>query len=72
MLRGEIRVVDLDPARGSVANKGRPAVVVSNDGANTTAFRLNRGVITVVPVTAEERKCVHCGAEMPCIGHIDH
>jgi mRNA interferase MazF len=52
MLRGEIRVVDLDPARGSEASKRRPAVVVSNDGANNTAFRLNRGVITVVPVTS--------------------
>ena len=52
MLRGEIRVVDLDAARGAEANKRRPAVVVSNDGANTTAFRLNRGVITVVPVTS--------------------
>lgn len=52
MLRGEIRVVDLDPALGSEANKRRPAVVVSNDGANATAFRLQRGVITVVPVTS--------------------
>jgi mRNA interferase MazF len=52
MLRGEIRWVDLDPARGSEANKRRPAVIVSNDGANTTAARLNRGVITVVPVTS--------------------
>jgi len=52
MLRGEIRVVDLEPVRGSEASKRRPAVVVSNDGANTTAFRLNRGVITVVPITS--------------------
>jgi mRNA interferase MazF len=52
MLRGEIRVVDLEPARGSEANKRRPAVVVSNDGANATAFRLQRGVVTVVPVTS--------------------
>ena len=52
MLRGEIWMVDLDPARGSEANKRRPAVVVSNDGANSTAFQLNRGVITVVPVTS--------------------
>jgi mRNA interferase MazF len=52
MLRGEIRWVDLDPARGSEANKRRPAVIVSNDGANTTAAHLNRGVITVVPVTS--------------------
>ena len=41
MLRGEIRVVDLEPARGSEANKRRPAIAVSNDGANTTAFRLD-------------------------------
>jgi mRNA interferase MazF len=52
MLRGEIRVVDLEPVRGSEANKRRPAVVVSNDGANATAFRLGRGVITVVPITS--------------------
>lgn len=52
MLRGEIRVVDLEPVRGSEANKRRPAVIVSNDGANMTAARLGRGVITVVPVTS--------------------
>ena len=52
MLRGEIRIVDLDPVRGSEANKRRPAVIVSNDGANATAARLHRGVITVVPVTS--------------------
>jgi mRNA interferase MazF len=52
MRRGEIRLVDLEPTRGSEANKQRPAVVVSNDGANTTAERLGRGVITVVPVTS--------------------
>ncbi|HKC18600.1 MAG TPA: type II toxin-antitoxin system PemK/MazF family toxin [Candidatus Dormibacteraeota bacterium] len=52
MRRGEIRVVDLEPARGAEASKRRPAVIVSNDGANTTATRLGRGVITVVPVTS--------------------
>jgi mRNA interferase MazF len=52
MLRGEIRVVDLDPVRGSEANKRRPAVLVSNDQANTMAARLGRGVVTVVPVTS--------------------
>lgn len=51
MLRGEIRLVDLDPARAGEANKRRPAVLVSNDGANTTAAKLGRGVVTVVPVT---------------------
>ena len=52
MRRGEIRIVDLDPLKGSEANKRRPAVIVSNDGANTTAERLGRGVVTIVPVTS--------------------
>ena len=52
MRRGDICVIDLDPARGTEARKTRPAVIVSNDGANTTATRLGRGVITVVPVTS--------------------
>jgi len=51
MQRGDVVWVDLDPARRSEANKRRPAVVVSNDGANRTAEQLGRGVITVVPVT---------------------
>lgn len=51
MRRGEIRWVDLDPVRGSEADKRRPAVIVSNDGANSAASRLGRGVVTVVPVT---------------------
>lgn len=51
MLRGDIALVDLEPARGTEANKLRPAVLVSNDGANVTAARLGRGVVTVVPVT---------------------
>jgi mRNA interferase MazF len=52
MRRGEIRLVDLEPVKGAEANKRRPAVIVSNDGANTTAARLGHGVVTVVPVTA--------------------
>ena len=52
MRRGEIRLVNLEPARGSEANKRRPAVIVSNDGANGAAEQLGRGVLTVVPVTS--------------------
>jgi mRNA interferase MazF len=52
MRRGEVRMVDLDPARGSEANKRRPAVIVSNDAANSTAVRLGRGVLTIVPLTS--------------------
>nr|WP_300145180.1 type II toxin-antitoxin system PemK/MazF family toxin [Propionicimonas sp.] len=52
MLRGEIRLTDLEPALAGEANKRRPAIIVSNDHANTAAARLGRGVVTVVPVTS--------------------
>lgn len=52
MRRGEIRLVDLEPVHGAEASKRRPAVIVSNDAANTIAARLGRGVVTVVPVTS--------------------
>ncbi|GLY66285.1 type II toxin-antitoxin system PemK/MazF family toxin [Amycolatopsis taiwanensis] len=52
MRRAEIRMVSLDPVRGAESNKTRPAVIVSNDGANATAARLGRGVVTVVPITS--------------------
>lgn len=56
MRRGEIRLVDLAPVIGAEASKRRPAVIVSNDGANTSAERLGRGVVTVVPVTSNVRR----------------
>jgi mRNA interferase MazF len=52
MRRGEIYLVDLEPASGSESNKLRPAVLVSNDAANRAAERDRRGVVTVVPVTS--------------------
>jgi mRNA interferase MazF len=52
MRRGDVRLTDLEPVRGSEADKRRPAVVVSNDRANAAAVRLGRGVVTVVPVTS--------------------
>lgn len=56
MRRGEIRWVDLDPEHGAESNKRRPAVIVSNDGANAAAGRLGRGVVTVVPVTSNTKR----------------
>ena len=35
MRRGEIRIVGLDPVVGTESARTRPAVIVSNDGANT-------------------------------------
>ena len=52
MTRGDVWWVDFGPSIGGEIRKTRPAVIVSNDGANTTAARLQRGVITIVPVTS--------------------
>ena len=52
MVRGEIRWVEFGQALSGETASRRPAVIVSNDGANSTAARLGRGVITVVPVTS--------------------
>lgn len=56
MRRGEIRLVEFRPARGSEADKVRPAVIVSNDSANATAAQLGKGVVTVIPVTSNVRR----------------
>ena len=56
MRRGEVRLIDLEPVRGSEANKRRPAVVVSNDQANAVAVRFGRGVVTVVPLTSNVQR----------------
>ena len=54
--RGDIFWIDLNPTRGSEANKVRPAVIVSNDAANRAAERTGRGVVTVVPVTSRTER----------------
>jgi len=56
VLRGEIRLVNLDPVQKGEAAKTRPAVVVSNDALNTTSMSLQRGVVTVVPITSNVEK----------------
>lgn len=65
MLRGEIRLTDLEPVRGSEADKRRPAVIVSNDRANAVAARLGRGVVTVVPVTSNTARVYPFQALLP-------
>jgi mRNA interferase MazF len=52
MRRGDICLVDFEPSRGTEADKRRPAVIVSNDGANRRAEQLGRGVLAVVPLTS--------------------
>jgi mRNA interferase MazF len=46
-LRGDVWLVRLDPALGSEIQKTRPAVVVSNNSANSYLQR-----VTVIPVTS--------------------
>lgn len=50
--RGQFVLVSLDPAVGAEAAKTRPAVIVSNNTANTVALRHDRATVTVVPVTS--------------------
>lgn len=65
MLRGEVRLTDLEPARGSESNKRRPAVIVSNNRANASASRSGRGVVTVVPVTSNVARVLPFQALLP-------
>ena len=65
MQRGDIYLVDLEPVIGSEANKRRPAIIVSNDGANLTAARLGRGVVTVVPVTSRSERVYPFQVRLP-------
>lgn len=54
-VRGSIVWVELGPGEGSEQRKRRPALVVSNDGANRAAQALGQGVITLVPLTTSSR-----------------
>ena len=49
-------MVDFGQALPGESANQRPAVIVSNDGANSTAARLGRGVVTVAPMTSNVRR----------------
>jgi mRNA interferase MazF len=54
MRRGDVVSIDVTATPATAVTpdgERRPAVVVSNDGANRTARRLGRGAVTVVPIT---------------------
>jgi mRNA interferase MazF len=65
MLRGDVRLVHLEPTRGSEANKRRPAIIVSNDRANAAATRHCRGVVTIVPITSNTTRVFAFQALLP-------
>lgn len=65
MRRGEIRLVDLEPAVGSEANKRRPAVIVSNDSANRSVELSGRGTVTVVPLTSNTKRILPFQVALP-------
>ncbi len=50
-LRGEVRLVDLDPTRGHEQAKTRPCIVVSDDRFNRSAA----GLVVIVPLTSVDR-----------------
>ena len=54
MRRGDVVSIGSNVIAGTAATAGtepRPAIMVSNDGANRTARRLGHGAVTVVPIT---------------------
>jgi mRNA interferase MazF len=73
MRRGELYLADLDPIRGSEANKARPIVVVSHDALNKVVSQRGRGVITVVPLSGNVSRVfsfqVFLSAEVTGLSH---
>lgn len=51
ILRGQIRVADLNPAMGHEQANVRPVLIVSNDQFNSGPA----GLVTVVPITGTDR-----------------
>lgn len=71
--RGQILVVSLDPAVGSEARKTRPAIVVSNNTANTVASRVPTATITVVPLTSNTTRVLPFQVLLPAgATRLDH
>lgn len=52
MRRGDIYLADLEPGRGSEANKTRPVIIVSHNALNEIVEERRRGVVTVVPLSS--------------------
>jgi mRNA interferase MazF len=55
-LRGSVVWAEFGQGSGSEAAKRRPAIVVSNNGANLSAWQGGQGVITIVPLTSASKR----------------
>ncbi|MCK2029638.1 type II toxin-antitoxin system PemK/MazF family toxin [Microbacterium sp. KSW4-6] len=66
--RGQIVLVAFDPVVGAEAAKTRPAVVVSNNTANTAAVRSTRATVTVAPVTSNVARVLPFQVLLPAAG----
>jgi mRNA interferase MazF len=66
----EIRLIDLNPAQGSEANKRRPGVIVSNDRANATATRDATGLAVNSKAQAEQIRSVAVERVGPAVGRV--
>lgn len=65
-LRGDIWDVEFDPAQPGEVAKTRPAVIVSNNGANRAALRASAGgVLTVVPITSKVSRVMSFQTRLP-------
>lgn len=64
-LRGSVVWAEFGQGTGSEAAKRRPAVVVSNNGANLSAWQGGQGVVTIVPLTSASRRRYNFQVSIP-------
>lgn len=65
MRRGDIYIADLEPAKGSEANKRRPVVIVSNDESNAVVEQMGAGMVTVVPLSTNTERIYNFQVFLP-------
>ncbi len=65
MRRGNIYLADFEPVRGNEVNKVRPVIVVNNDERNVAVEKLERGVVTVIPLTSNVENVRHDQVFLP-------
>lgn len=67
MRRGEVYFADLEPVRGSEANKRRPVVIVSREAMNLSVTQLGEGVVTIVPLTSNVSRVLDFQVFLPAL-----